>query len=195
MTTITKTAIITLLSFGSYMFGKNKHTLVMKYVNAWNNISNKSNKLNNYNQWIPFTNNYNHPIIIGTDDYNYWGVCAVIGGGNNHFPIIFNYHCFVLNSVNEQGRGTMKIHEEKSKHKHKIVLFCLFKISAQHSIREAKLTIFENTIHSPLKDCVATLSEEDNHIHIIGGEDDKETIDQLKFELNDFELHKTTSLL
>ncbi|ETN99936.1 hypothetical protein RFI_37531, partial [Reticulomyxa filosa] len=55
---------ITLLSFGEHY----KHALVMKYVSVWSNIldiSNKSNELNNYNQWIPFTDNNNQPVIIG----------------------------------------------------------------------------------------------------------------------------------
>ncbi|ETO34272.1 hypothetical protein RFI_02820 [Reticulomyxa filosa] len=70
---------ITLLSFGG---DKNlRHTLVMKYVSIWSNISNKSNELNNYNQWIPFTDNHNHPIIIGKDQHSYYhGMRAVIGG-------------------------------------------------------------------------------------------------------------------
>ncbi|ETO08436.1 hypothetical protein RFI_28950, partial [Reticulomyxa filosa] len=64
---------ITLLSFGSNWNGKNKHTLVMKYVSVWSDIL---DKLNNYNQWIPFTDNHNHPIIIGNQYNNYCGVRA-----------------------------------------------------------------------------------------------------------------------
>ncbi|ETO12236.1 hypothetical protein RFI_25138, partial [Reticulomyxa filosa] len=79
---------ITLLSFG----GSNKHTLVMKYVSVWSNISDKSNKLNSYNQWVPFTDKYNHPIIIGSDDGSYEGVRAVIGGINNHLLFITYYY-------------------------------------------------------------------------------------------------------
>ncbi|ETN99839.1 hypothetical protein RFI_37628 [Reticulomyxa filosa] len=41
-------------------------------------------------------------------------------------------------------------------------------------IREDKWITFENTLPSPLCYCVAISNEEDNHIHIIGGEDDKE---------------------
>ncbi|ETO15469.1 hypothetical protein RFI_21895, partial [Reticulomyxa filosa] len=44
----------------------------------------------------------------------------------------------------------------------------------KYSIRENKWITFENTLPSPLCYCVAILNEEDNHIHIIGGEDDKE---------------------
>ncbi|ETO10712.1 hypothetical protein RFI_26666 [Reticulomyxa filosa] len=46
-----------------------KHTLVMEYVSVWNNISNKSNELNNYNPWVNFTDNRNHPIAIGDVTY------------------------------------------------------------------------------------------------------------------------------
>ncbi|ETO36002.1 hypothetical protein RFI_01059 [Reticulomyxa filosa] len=137
---------ITLLSFG----GECKHTLVMKYVSVWSNtldISKKSNKINNYNQWIPFTNNHNHPIIIGRDNDNYLGVRAVIGGSNNHLLFIICYprnisifdlnafqfikhdtlpanfirgHCFVSKSENEQGQEMMK----KNKQNYEMLLFC-----------------------------------------------------------------------
>ncbi|ETO17196.1 hypothetical protein RFI_20134 [Reticulomyxa filosa] len=56
---------ITLLSFGSvYTKG---HTLVMKYVSVWDNISSNSNEFDNYNEWIPFTDNHNRTIVIGRD--------------------------------------------------------------------------------------------------------------------------------
>ncbi|ETO02616.1 hypothetical protein RFI_34802, partial [Reticulomyxa filosa] len=45
----------------------------------------------------------------------------------------------------------------------------------KYSIRENKWMTFKNTLPSPLYDCVAILIEEDNHIHIIGGIDDKNT--------------------
>ncbi|ETO36941.1 hypothetical protein RFI_00121 [Reticulomyxa filosa] len=45
----------------------------------------------------------------------------------------------------------------------------------KYSIRENKWMTFQNTLPSPLCECVAILSEEDNYIHIIGGRDDKET--------------------
>ncbi|ETO32969.1 hypothetical protein RFI_04136 [Reticulomyxa filosa] len=95
---------ITLLSFGSDLEGKNKHTLLMKYVSVWSNISNKSNKLNSYNQWIPFTDNHNHPIIIGIerDQDNYIGVRALTGGSKNHLLFIIclgnNISVFDLNA-------------------------------------------------------------------------------------------------
>ncbi|ETO31209.1 hypothetical protein RFI_05912 [Reticulomyxa filosa] len=131
---------ITLLSFGSNFDGDYRHTLVMKYVSVWSNDSseNEINKSNNYNQWVPFTDNQNHPIIIGDND-NYVGVRAVIGGSNNHLLFItyweknisvFNlntfqvinddtlpidpyiyYHCFVSNSENEQEKNKEKIYE------------------------------------------------------------------------------------
>ncbi|ETO07763.1 hypothetical protein RFI_29628 [Reticulomyxa filosa] len=81
-----------LLSFGGYP----KHTLAMKYISVWDNISNKSNDSNNFNEWIPFTDKHNHPIIIERDKYHYHeGVRAVIGGRNNHLLFITypNYIC------------------------------------------------------------------------------------------------------
>ncbi|ETO07559.1 zinc finger protein [Reticulomyxa filosa] len=102
---------ITLLSIGGSPYTK-RHTLVMKYVSVWSddnnnddeneNEMNKSkkfnqfnqfNKSNNYNQWVPFTDNRNHPIIIGRerDDDNYQGARALVGGINNHLLFI-TYH-------------------------------------------------------------------------------------------------------
>ncbi|ETO35627.1 hypothetical protein RFI_01435, partial [Reticulomyxa filosa] len=84
---------ITLLSFGGYP----KHTLVMKYVSVWSNGSNnddenenemKLNKSNNYNEYVPFTDNHNRPIIIGKDNGYYNGARAAIGGVNNHLLFI-----------------------------------------------------------------------------------------------------------
>ncbi|ETO34790.1 hypothetical protein RFI_02295 [Reticulomyxa filosa] len=45
----------------------------------------------------------------------------------------------------------------------------------KYSIRENKWMTFENTLPSPLYYCVAIFTEEDSHIHIIGGLDDKKT--------------------
>ncbi|ETO07310.1 hypothetical protein RFI_30083 [Reticulomyxa filosa] len=142
---------ITLLSFGSDRYGRDKHTLVMKYVSVWSNISNKlnkSNEFNNYNQWVPFTDNHNNPIIIGRYQDIYEGARAVISGSNNHLLFItyqtnnisvFNlntfqfskhyflpntyisYHCFVLNPKN--GQDIMKTNEEK-KQNYQMLLFC-----------------------------------------------------------------------
>ncbi|ETO05944.1 hypothetical protein RFI_31453 [Reticulomyxa filosa] len=80
----------TLLSFGGNTYTK-RHTLMMRYVSVWSNISkklNKSNEFNIYNGWIPFTDNRNNPIIIGRDNDNYLGLRAVIGGSNNHLLFI-----------------------------------------------------------------------------------------------------------
>ncbi|ETO11372.1 hypothetical protein RFI_26005, partial [Reticulomyxa filosa] len=122
---------ITLLSFGGARNTK-RHTLMMKYESVWSNISNKLKKSNNCNQWIPFTNNDNHPIIIGTDKNNYCGARAVIGGSNNHL-FVFNlnlfkfiqhdtlsdtiqYHGFILKSKNEQE-------QEKNSQNYEMLLF------------------------------------------------------------------------
>ncbi|ETO16661.1 hypothetical protein RFI_20678 [Reticulomyxa filosa] len=45
------------------------------------------------------------------------------------------------------------------------------KLVHKYSIRENKWMTFENTLPSPLYNCVAIWSKEDNHIHIIGGSD------------------------
>ncbi|ETN98081.1 hypothetical protein RFI_39441 [Reticulomyxa filosa] len=244
---------ITLLSFG----GAIRHTLLMKYVSVWSNksnISNKLNKSNDYNEWIPFTDNHNHPIIIGRERDNYWGARAVIGGRNSHLLFItytYNYisvfdlntfqyikhdtlptdspiwcHCFVSNSENVQGQEMMKTNKQN----YQILLFkCNIGLSIEYdednntfqfhqlpvcddiaqfyyyayvcindiifffggwngmygtdanvsksvhkySIRENKWTTFQNMLPSPLYDCIAILSEEDNHIHIIGGQNYK----------------------
>ncbi|ETO35901.1 hypothetical protein RFI_01165, partial [Reticulomyxa filosa] len=142
---------ITLLSFGG---NKYKHTLVMKYVSVWSNNNdnqiNKSKKLkksNNYNEWIPFTDNHSNQIHIGKDEDEYIGARAVIGGSNNHllfitywknnisvfdlntFQIIkhdtlpikneISYHCFVSKSENGQGQEIMKTNQEKNNIKKK----------------------------------------------------------------------------
>ncbi|ETO29687.1 hypothetical protein RFI_07432 [Reticulomyxa filosa] len=65
---------ITLLSFGGSEYTK-RHTLIMKYVSVWSNMSSNSN---NHNQWVPFTDNHNHPIIIGRNNSDYRGGRAVL---------------------------------------------------------------------------------------------------------------------
>ncbi|ETO32459.1 hypothetical protein RFI_04659 [Reticulomyxa filosa] len=96
----------TLLSFG----GVFEHALVMRYVSVWNNENDKDNelgKLNNYNQWIPFTDNQNRPIHIGGSvdcfgaraviggSVNCFGARAVIGGSNNHLLFITHRPCCI----------------------------------------------------------------------------------------------------
>ncbi|ETO12226.1 hypothetical protein RFI_25150, partial [Reticulomyxa filosa] len=101
-----------------------------------------------YNQWNPFTDNHNNPIIIGRDRDKYLGVRAVIGGSNNHLLFItyyFNnisvfglntfrfikhdtlptkigiiFHCFVSNSENVQEQEMMKTNKQNDK----MLLFC-----------------------------------------------------------------------
>ncbi|ETO17187.1 hypothetical protein RFI_20143 [Reticulomyxa filosa] len=144
---------IILLSFGGWS-KHTLHTLVMKYVSVWSNISNKlnkSNELNNYNQWIPFTDNHNHPIVIGRDNDNYIGVRALIGGSNSHLLFItyqpnnicvfdlntfqfikhdklptnfIQFHCFVSNSENGQAQEMMKTNKQKKKQNYQMLLFC-----------------------------------------------------------------------
>ncbi|ETO17185.1 hypothetical protein RFI_20145 [Reticulomyxa filosa] len=52
------------------------------------------------------------------------------------------------------------------------------KLVYKYSIRESKWMIFKNTLPSALYHRFAILNEEDNIIHIIGGQDDKYTISQ-----------------
>ncbi|ETO06153.1 hypothetical protein RFI_31243 [Reticulomyxa filosa] len=244
---------ITLLSFGGSPYTK-RHTLVMKYVSVWSNKSNKSNKLHNYNKWVPFTDNHNRPIIIGREkNHNYEGVRAVIGGKDNYLLFItyypknisvFNlntfqfikhdtlpasnqigYHCFILNSENIQGQEMinantqyyqmllfckktgLSIRYEKGKNifqfyqrsicndiapLHRYAYVCIngvilffggygwnnnkwifSKSVHKYLIKEDKWITSQSTLHSPLLNCVAILS--DNNIHIIGGSNDKNT--------------------
>ncbi|ETO16557.1 hypothetical protein RFI_20782 [Reticulomyxa filosa] len=264
---------ITLLSFGGNEY---KHTMVMRYVSVWSddnnnddenqNEMNKSkkfnqlnefnqfNKSNNYNKWLPFTDNHNHPVIIGRDD-DYIGARALIGGINNHLLFItyrdnnislFDlntfqfikhdtlptnndiwFHCFVSKSENGQVQEMMKTNQknQQNQQNYQMLLFkektglsieydednntfqfcqlpvcddiapfykyayvcindvILFfggcnwngnvvsKSVHKYSIRENKWTIFQNTLSSPLKYCVAILSEDNAYVHIIGGED------------------------
>ncbi|ETO33116.1 hypothetical protein RFI_03990 [Reticulomyxa filosa] len=194
---------ITLLSFGSSLFGKNKHTLVMKYVSVWSNIldiSNKSNEFNNYNQWVPFTDNDNHPIIIASDYANYTGVRAVIGGSNNHLLFItYIPHNIRLSIEYDENNNIFQFQRlpvcEKiaplSYYAHvcinDIILFfggwngrfnnvVVSKSVYKYSIRENKWTTFQNTLPSRLRGCVAILDEEDNYIHIIGGRDHEKKV-------------------
>ncbi|ETO35253.1 hypothetical protein RFI_01809 [Reticulomyxa filosa] len=108
---------ITLLSFGGFP----NHTLIMKYVSVWSS-GNKINKSNNCNQWIPFTDNHNNPIIIERDENHYYGgVRAVIGGSNDHLLFITykdnNISVFNLNTFQFQMK-------EKKEKNHEIILFC-----------------------------------------------------------------------
>ncbi|ETO35879.1 hypothetical protein RFI_01183 [Reticulomyxa filosa] len=136
----------------------------MKYVNVWRNDDdnenenenetnklNELNKSNNYNQWVPFTDNHNNPIIIGRDQDNYEGVRALVGGINNYLLFItylknnisvFDlntfqfikhdtlptdnniwYHCFVSKLENGQVQEMMKANQ-KYKQNYQMLLFC-----------------------------------------------------------------------
>ncbi|ETO07738.1 hypothetical protein RFI_29652 [Reticulomyxa filosa] len=95
---------ITLLSFGGYQY---RHTLVMKYASVWSNDnemnkSKKLEKLSNYNEWVPLTNDNNNPFHIGRNGDYYNGVRTLIGGSNNHLLFItyrpHNISVFDLNT-------------------------------------------------------------------------------------------------
>ncbi|ETO24695.1 hypothetical protein RFI_12465 [Reticulomyxa filosa] len=241
---------ITLLSFGGSSYLK-KHAFVMKYISVWSNSDdNGINKSNNYNQWVPFTDNYGHPIYIGRDEDNHRGMRTVIGGSNNHllfityasnnisvfdlntFQIVahtllpayswIQYHCFVpkpemmktnkkkiyemllfcaktglLIEYNEDN-NTFQFHqlpvckdiEPFYQYAYicvnDIILFfgghywkdCNHFISKsvhKYSIQENSWTTFQNTLPSQLYGCVAILSEDNTHIHIIGGQNNEKT--------------------
>ncbi|ETN99007.1 hypothetical protein RFI_38481, partial [Reticulomyxa filosa] len=210
---------ITLLSFGGSAYTK-KHTLVMKYISVWSNIS------KNCNEWIPFTDNRNRPIIIGRDENHFYqGVRAVIGGSNNHLLFItylyknisvfdlntfqyikhdklptgnlIYYHCFTGLSIEyDEYNNTFQFHQLSVYDNiasfyqyayvciNDIILFfggygwngkkwTISKLVYKYSIRENKWMAFQNTLPNSLYKCVAILSEEDNDIHIIGGQNDK----------------------
>ncbi|ETO29049.1 hypothetical protein RFI_08076 [Reticulomyxa filosa] len=75
---------ITLLSFGGLQ--KNKHTLRMHYVSAWDEEDEAENGGTKYfNQWLPFSN---LPIFIGKKFDNYAGMRALIGGSNKNLLFI-----------------------------------------------------------------------------------------------------------
>ncbi|ETO34228.1 hypothetical protein RFI_02867, partial [Reticulomyxa filosa] len=190
---------ITLLSFGGYY----KHTLVMKYVSVWDNTldipkSKKSKKLNNYNQWTPFTDNQNNQIIIGRDNDNYEVARAVIGGRNNNLLFI-TYKCDnisvkykMLLFCNNTGLsieydGEFKFYELTVIDDIKllngysylivndtILLFGganysrISKLVHKYSIRENKWITFKNILTINLSFCIATFIEKNNEIHIIG---------------------------
>ncbi|ETO15543.1 hypothetical protein RFI_21820 [Reticulomyxa filosa] len=101
---------IILLSFGGYY----KHTLMMKYTSVWNK-SKKLKKLNNYNQWIPFTDKYNNIIYFGKDKDDYKGMRAIIGGSNNNLLFITykkNINVFDLNKSQLIKQDILPINNE-----------------------------------------------------------------------------------
>ncbi|ETO04855.1 hypothetical protein RFI_32541 [Reticulomyxa filosa] len=142
---------ITLLSFDGNGMTK-KHTLVMKYRSVWDNDNDNKSKISNkYNQWLPFTDNNNRPIIIARD-HNYSAARALIGGRNNNLLFItyspknisvfdlntFQFikhdtlptndrtycHCFVSKSENRQVQEQeMMKTNQKNKQNYQMLLF------------------------------------------------------------------------
>ncbi|ETO03504.1 hypothetical protein RFI_33901, partial [Reticulomyxa filosa] len=82
---------ITLLCFG----GHYKHTLLMKYISVWDNVS----KANHQNELIPLTDNNNSIINIEKDYNNYHVMLAVLGGVNNNLLFI-NYYPHYISVFN-----------------------------------------------------------------------------------------------
>ncbi|ETO32464.1 hypothetical protein RFI_04655 [Reticulomyxa filosa] len=154
---------ITLLSFGGNRSTK-KFTLIMNYVSVWSD-DNQMNKLNDYNRWIPFTDNQHHPIHIGRDDC-YFGVTrAVIGGSNNHLLfIIYSYNNISVFNLNTfqfirydilptkraiiflvlQEQETMKINGENKKKNYEMLLFVIMK---DYQLNMMKITTLFNFIN------------------------------------------------
>ncbi|ETO35123.1 WD-40 repeat protein [Reticulomyxa filosa] len=241
---------ITLLSFGGKKYRK-KYTLVMKYVSVWSNENemNESRRLeksNNYNKWVPFADDHNHPIIIGRDNDDYQGMRAMISGSNNNLLFItyyennisvfdlntfqfikhetlptkngISFHCLVSKSENgqemkknygmllfcfktglsieyDEDNNTFQCHQlpvcDDIALLYQYAYVCIndsilffggygwngnkWVVSEsvhKYSIEENKWTTFED-LPSPLESCVAILSEDNTHVHIIGGIDDK----------------------
>ncbi|ETO33912.1 WD-40 repeat-containing protein, partial [Reticulomyxa filosa] len=167
---------ITLLSFGGSGY-TNKHTLVMKYVSVWSGENKEIEKSKIYNEWVPFTDNHNNSVIIGSNYDNYTGVRAVIGGSNNHLLFItcfpcsisvfdlntfkfikhdtlptdnwIKFHCFVLKSENGQ---MIKTNEQN----YQMLLFCS-KAGLSIEYNEDKNTF--NFHKLPVCDNIASLNE------------------------------------
>ncbi|ETO02966.1 hypothetical protein RFI_34444, partial [Reticulomyxa filosa] len=79
---------VILLSFRSDWYRDNEHILVMKYISVRNSDNDNEMKSKNYNEWIPFIDNNNHPIIIGRGYGTYVEIRTVIGGSNDHLLFI-----------------------------------------------------------------------------------------------------------
>ncbi|ETO02165.1 hypothetical protein RFI_35271, partial [Reticulomyxa filosa] len=114
----------------------------MKYVSVWSNENeNEIKKSKEYNKWINFTDNNNNIIHIRTNEEDYCGARAIIGGSNNHLLFItyakdnirvfdlntfqfikhgilptnntIRYHCFILRQKN--GCEIIRKKEENKK--------------------------------------------------------------------------------
>ncbi|ETO06102.1 hypothetical protein RFI_31295 [Reticulomyxa filosa] len=202
---------VTLLSFG----GRNKHTLMMKYVN-----------------------NHNHPIIIGrNENHNYEGMRAVIGGINNNLLFItyfrknisvfdlnkfqfikhdylpannyIEYHCLVSNSENGQVQEMMKTNKQN----YQMLLFykktglsieydednntfqfhqlpVCKNIATLLFNREKKWITFKNVLPVPLYHCSGILNKDNNYIYIIGGYTSRDCIStNMKIKLSELIYH------
>ncbi|ETO00636.1 hypothetical protein RFI_36804, partial [Reticulomyxa filosa] len=62
----------------------------------------------------------------------------------------------------------------------------------KYSIRENKWTTFKNTLPSQLRDSIAILDEENNHIYIIGGSNNKSKLLSTKIEIKALSTHMKT---
>ncbi|ETO21264.1 hypothetical protein RFI_15940 [Reticulomyxa filosa] len=144
----------------------------MKYVSIWNN-DNQTNKSNNYSQWIPFTDNRNHSIIIMSNYANYRGMHVF---DLNVFQFIkhdilpinnyIGYHCFILNSENGQ--------REENKQNSHVVVLSKYRLSIEYNednntFRFCQLSVCHDSVYSQL------VHKRQSYTHY-EGEDDKKTI-------------------
>ncbi|ETO06072.1 hypothetical protein RFI_31324 [Reticulomyxa filosa] len=183
---------ITLLSFG----GPRNRVLIMKYVSIWSNISNKSYKLNNYNQWIQLKDNYNNPIHF--ESTTYYSGSRAVSETNNDLLFIASASCtisvFDLNTLQfikndnlpltrrEMGYGCFDYQLNMMKI---IILFNFINylfvevfhnsLVLEYLIPEKKWVAFKNTLPCELCHCTAILNEKDKYIYIIGGYNGEET--------------------
>ncbi|ETO06117.1 hypothetical protein RFI_31278 [Reticulomyxa filosa] len=104
---------ITLLCFG----GHYKHTLLMKYISVWDNVS----KANHQNELITLTDNNNSIINIEKDYNNYHVMLAVLGGVNNNLLFINYYPHYINNNLPTKDNETIFDH-------------CLIKISYEEML-------------------------------------------------------------
>ncbi|ETO11718.1 WD repeat-containing protein [Reticulomyxa filosa] len=145
---------VTLLSFG----GKEKHTLVMKYVSVWNNYQGMRAVIGGSNNHLLFITYY--PKNISVFDLNTFQFIK-------HSTLLTSnyawYHCFV--SKSENGK------EVKNKN-NEMLLFCgNIGLSIEYyEVNKNEWMTFENILPIPLYDCFGILNEDNSHVHIIGGE-------------------------
>ncbi|ETO15220.1 hypothetical protein RFI_22141 [Reticulomyxa filosa] len=171
---------ITLLSFGGQPEQQVKYAMVMKYVSVWDENDKKDkDKDELYNQWTPLIDKDKNEIYIGKNESNYWGVCAVIGGSNDHLLFISyrpkNIDVFNLNTFQYVNESTLPTDNgdicyhcflPTMKKKNEMILFCkktgfLIEYDEQHNTFQfqnlyvcASLRTLASYIHVYIDDCI-----------------------------------------